>query len=127
MNAQPLKKAEQIDAFGGQCPDPCPLATSTLEHEQREHWRHYPDGFFRWVAKNRHIYDHVVKTSLQVRATGRERFAIRVIVEQVRWNTLLRDKDATFKINNNSISGMARLAMALNPELRGFFELRKAP
>lgn len=96
-----------------------------IEAEERDHADLYPPGFFNWLRHNAEIYNEVEARAIQVRKSGRDRFAVRVIIESVRWNTLLRDKDATFKINNNWVSGIARLVMAVNPQLQGMFELRE--
>ena len=94
-----------------------------MERRDREHL--YPVGFFRWLERNPQLFLEFQDKALQVRSMGRDRFAARIIVEGIRWHTLLADKDATFKVNNNWIPGMARLCMALNPALVGMFELRR--
>lgn len=95
-----------------------------IQAEQQGNRNHYPDGFFRWLSENYRIYCEFEDRALEVRRTGRKHFSARVIVENIRWHTLLRDKDATFKINDHWTPGMARLAMKIHPELDGMFELR---
>lgn len=102
------------------------LAGSDLAvaRESAERWRDYPDGFFRWLDNNRAIWRQFVECAREVKKSGRRHFSARVIMENIRWNTLLRDKDVTFKVNNNYTPGLARLAMRVYPELEGMFDLR---
>lgn len=93
--------------------------------ERSERWQDYPDGFFAWLDANREIWREFVTRAQAVKRSGRSRFSARMIMENIRWNTMLRDKDVTFKVNNNVIPGLARLAMAAHPELEGMFELRR--
>jgi hypothetical protein len=95
-----------------------------IQVEQQHNRAHYPDGFFRWLADNYGIFCEFEKRALEVRSAGRKHFSARIIIENIRWHTLLRDKDATFKINNNWVPGLARLVMRIHPELDGMFELR---
>ena len=70
----------------------------------------YPDGFFQWLQDNNHIWLAFEKLALQM-AGKRERYSARTIVEVMRWNTDIREKDITFKLSNNMTPGMARLWM----------------
>lgn len=92
--------------------------------EQRDRSELYPDGFFRWLELNPIIVLEFVDRARQVKASGRSRFSARAIIENIRWHTLLADREATFKINDHWTPGLARLAMALDPALEGMFELR---
>ena len=85
----------------------------------------YPDGFFAWLAKNQSIYIEFEKRALRVALMGRKRYSAKTIVESIRWDTELRDKDVLFKINNTWTAGMARLWMETHGHrYPKFFELR---
>ena len=85
----------------------------------------YPPGFWRWMQNNKAIYLEFVKFAREMKASGRKRYSAKTIVERIRWDTDLRQAgDKTLKINNNVTSGLSRLAMQENPDLRGFFQVR---
>lgn len=77
----------------------------------RLHQDEYPDGFFRWLQENRHIWKDFEQKALEM-AQHRERYSARTIVEVMRWHSDLREKRPLFKLSNNMTPGMARLWMA---------------
>jgi len=86
----------------------------------------YPNGFWTWMDKkqNQDIYFEFVKRAKQM-AQVRKRYSARAIVHAIRWDTDLQDSDVQFRINNNYISGMARLFMKLHgADHPKFFQLR---
>lgn len=86
----------------------------------------YPDGFWKWLDRNWHVYDGFVE--LAHRAVGRNvrRWSARAILNVLRWETALREQSdaAVLKVNDHCTPGLARLAMELEPSLRGFFSTR---
>ena len=85
----------------------------------------YPDGFWLWLPKNRHIYRAFERRALQMARTGRKRYSARTITETIRWQTDLADSETTFKINDHYTPGMARLWMNTHgATYPGFFRLR---
>lgn len=85
----------------------------------------YPPGFLRWLRDNRDIYDAFEKRALQMARSGRKHYSAYTIVQVIRWETDLRDKDETFKINNNHTPAMARYFMEQwGKAYPGFFKLR---
>lgn len=86
----------------------------------------YPSGFWFWYAANTHIYKAFERMALRMASSGRTKYSARTIIENIRWRTDLRDKQATFKINGNNVPGMARLFMETHGErFPKFFELRE--
>ena len=86
----------------------------------------YPDGFFHWLPKNRKVYREFERRSLQMARTGRKRYSARTIIEIMRWDSDIADSEKTFKINDHSTPGMARLFMATHgAAYPRFFELRQ--
>ena len=86
----------------------------------------YPAGFGKWLDNNADIYRAFVAKSLELRfQANRNHYSARAIVEVIRWETALRQKgEPTFKINNNYVSGLARLTISAYPQLEGFFQIR---
>jgi len=88
----------------------------------------YPDGFWYWLTKNRHIRDAFDRKALRMARTGRKHYSARCIIENIRFETDLTDSDTLFKINNNFVPGLARLWMeAHGKKYPKFFHLREMP
>lgn len=101
-----------------------------LTFEQRAYMRlhqdEYPEGFFHWLQENQHVWRAFEeKAYLMAAVVGRPRYSARTIVEVMRWDSDVADKEVTFKINDHAIPGMARLWMAKHGKnFPKFFELR---
>lgn len=80
--------------------------------------------FDRWCELNPHILDWLERRALELKRT-RERYSIKKLFEEARWDTGLREQHGDLKLNNNMHSRVARLLMNRNRELVGFFEVRK--
>lgn len=88
----------------------------------------YPDQFWEWLSDNMHILNAFVKLALRTQARGVERYSADGLCHVLRWRTEIRDRSqSAFKINNTYVAGLARLAMGLQPGLRGFFITRTPP
>ena len=72
----------------------------------------YPDGFFRWIEFNSHIWIQFEKYANQM-AAKREGYSARTIIEVMRWNSDFREQQCKplFKLSNNMTPGLARLWM----------------
>ena len=85
----------------------------------------YPQGFWKWLGENEHIYTAFKIEAIRMALTGRPRYSARTIVELLRWQTDLKDSEVTFKINDHYTPGMARLFMSEYGErFPKFFNLR---
>jgi len=80
-----------------------------------EKWLH--DNYVFWVA-------FVTKAREMSRFQKRPRFGAKAIIEIIRWDTMIQERDITFKVNNNHAPDLARLIMARFPEFDGFFSIR---
>jgi hypothetical protein len=88
----------------------------------------YPVGFWEWLADNMHVFQEFVRLALRTQARGQRRWSADGLCHVLRWRTAVREhSDSGFKINNCATAGLARLAMEVNPRLRGFFEIRQPP
>jgi hypothetical protein len=84
----------------------------------------YPAKFWLWLRDNDHIRHAFDKRAHQMAETGRKRCSARLIAHVMRYESMLTDTDKQFKINNNYISGLARLWMETNgQQYPGFFKL----
>jgi hypothetical protein len=72
------------------------------------------------------VYPAFVRLALEMKRKGRERHSADGLGHILRWQMFISGAGVDdYKFNNNYISAMARKAMAENPELDGFFEIRK--
>lgn len=101
----------------------------TIQQHQfmREHRDKYPEGFFHWLAENQHIWKAFEeKAYIMAAVVGRKRYSARTIIEVMRWDSDLADKEQLFKINDHAIPGLSRLWMAKHGKnFPKFFELRR--
>ena len=80
-------------------------------------------GFARFHRENPHVYRLLVKLCRQAQRSGRDRWSINGVFEVLRWSMMTTTGD-DFKLNNDYRADYARLVMAQEPELQGFFETR---
>jgi hypothetical protein len=72
------------------------------------------------------VYEQLHELALELRNQGHRRCGIGMLFEVLRWTWMrsgIRDEDG-FRLNNNYRSRYARLLMANDPRLAGFFETR---
>lgn len=85
----------------------------------------YSDDFVSWLGKNPAIWQGFVNKAVTAwLGSHKSRFGAKAIIEILRWESFVSDRDITFKINNNYASDMARLVMDLKPEMKGYFRIR---
>lgn len=85
----------------------------------------FPDGFWPWLAENQHIWKAFKVKAIRMALKGRKHYSARTIIETIRWETDLKDSEATFKINDHYTPGLARLWMQeYGNRWPGFFEIR---
>jgi hypothetical protein len=81
--------------------------------------------FEQFHADNPRIYVLIVKYSREVLRVGRLRYSMDAIFERIRWHMYIETKATDeFKLNDHYTSRYARLVMAQEKDLKGFFELR---
>lgn len=81
--------------------------------------------FQEFHRENPRVYAALKEKALQLRSRGWNRYGIKAIMEVVRFHRALETTDPDFKLNNNYSSRYARMLMAQEPELIGFFEIRE--
>jgi hypothetical protein len=81
--------------------------------------------FRSWVVVNMHVLNRFEEHAIELRQKGnRKRYGIKMILERLRWDSAIAENGQEYKINNNFPSCISRVLMALNPELRGMFQVR---
>jgi hypothetical protein len=83
-------------------------------------------GFADYHAANPHVYAAMRRFALEAKHAGRKHLGIGAVTERVRWETMVEGRGDSFKVNNNWRAFYARLLMEQEPELRGFFEVRRS-
>lgn len=81
--------------------------------------------FKHWVLENWHIWEGFKREANKVWATQRAHYSVRTIVEYLRHETALSEKDGAFKINDHYMPDMGRLWECYYPQRVGFFEKRE--
>lgn len=82
--------------------------------------------FNKYLADNPHVWQAFVKFTMEAICAGHKRLSAELVVNRIRWETLIREKSGEFKINNDLKPFFARKFMADYPEYQGFFELRRS-
>lgn len=72
--------------------------------------------------KNPKVWELFLKYAREISLTGRQRYSITMLVERIRWHSMVETKDDTFKISNSYRAYYARKMMAHYDEFRGLFE-----
>ncbi len=82
--------------------------------------------FETFHRENPRVYALLVRFARQLQARGYEHAGMKAIWERMRWEMGLETIDPDgFKLNNDFTSRYARLIMANEPELDGFFRTRR--
>jgi hypothetical protein len=91
-------------------------------------YQDYPSNvvarFKAFHQQNPHIFAHFMRLADEMRATGRERYSARTIVEVMRWHYNLKTSGNVFKVNDDFVPIYARVLIHEHPRFDGFFELR---
>lgn len=85
----------------------------------------YSEDFVFWLRSNYQIWDGFLNRAVEAfYLKHTHRFGAKAIMEVMRWESLITEKDKTFKINNNRAPDLARLVMDCRPEMKGYFQIR---
>ena len=85
------------------------------------------EKFIEWYPLNMHVINRFEDEAVFLKRNGnRDFYSCYTIREKLRWDSLLREKENVgYKLNNNFSPFIARVVMALNPELQGMFQTRE--
>lgn len=88
---------------------------------------HYRVDFLKWLMENPVVWAEFKRKVNRAYLNGHKtRFNSRALLEVIRWETMVSEREKTFKINNNFAADLARLAMEVAPHLRGYFQTRNS-
>jgi len=82
------------------------------------------DRFNSFHLANPHIYHEFKRLAYKMKATGRQRYSARTIMEVLRWHYDLKTTGDVFELNDNFTPIYVRLLLQQHPEFINFFELR---
>jgi hypothetical protein len=84
------------------------------------------ERFESFHERHPEVYAEIVRLSRQVKSKGYDRYSIDAIIQRVRWHFQFeRDAGSDFRLNDHFSSRYARLVMEYEPDLDGFFEVRR--
>ncbi len=79
-----------------------------------------------YIEKNPKVWEKFKALAVEAKASGRKYFSARTIVERIRWDTTVTEKDSTFKVGDHVSPYLGRKLMAENPEFAGFFRTKES-
>jgi hypothetical protein len=82
------------------------------------------ERFEQFHAANPHVYAALVRRARRAKARG-YRPGIQCLFELLRWSHGMSTRGDEFLLNNNFAAYYARAIMAHEPDLEGFFEVRR--
>jgi len=77
-----------------------------------------------WLSENWHVWLKFYDKTEALRRAGREHYGAKCIYESMRYESAVSDSENTFKLNNNVVSGLARLYNAVTGT--DYFETRES-
>lgn len=90
--------------------------------------QHIINRFNVFHSDNPIVYEYMLQLCRQLREAGFDHYGIKAVYERMRWHfnvDLNTGGDEEYLFNNDFCSLYARKLMEENPELQGFFTLRR--
>jgi hypothetical protein len=81
--------------------------------------------FDKFNVDNPHVLVMIEDKIREARAAGVRRIGMVLIINQIRWQTMITTTDKDFKINENYSSRYVRLICQRHPEWESMFEQRR--
>lgn len=81
--------------------------------------------FLKYHEDNPHIYEALRDSALRLRRAGWRQYGMKGVFEHLRFRSDVSAVASAWKLNNDFTSRYARLLMEQEPELDGFFKLRR--
>ena len=81
--------------------------------------------FLNFHNENKEVYELYKKYALELIESGRNKIGSKMIVERIRWETIIRTKGDIYKINNNYTCYYARLFIREFPRYADRFNFRQ--
>jgi len=83
------------------------------------------ESFLKFHAENPHIYEMFKAQVFLAIGKGHKKFAAKMIIEWIRWETFTKTKGNEFKLNNNFAPLYPRMFVQDYPQYGDLFEFRK--
>lgn len=87
----------------------------------------FMDGFAEYLTEQWAVWKAFEHEAQRVAFRGRKHYSAKTIVEWLRHETIVREANSVFKVNNSATSSLARLFVLRHPRFVDFFEFREAP
>ncbi len=86
----------------------------------------FHEDFPQWLDANYQIYDYFEKEALKFVGFGYSKIGAKMLIEQIRYRTKLKELgDGNWKINNSVAPDLARLFVTLHPQHANLFSFRE--
>jgi len=82
------------------------------------------EKWWAWHKKNPEFYELFERFTFQAIGRGHRRLSAWLIVNRIRWETMIVTTGDDYKIRNDFIALYSRLFMHKNPEYKGFFKTK---
>ena len=82
-------------------------------------------AWWDWHKANPNIFLLFERFSLEAITNGHKRLSAWLIVNRIRWETIVATTGGDFKINNDHIAFYARLFIAKYPQYKEFFVIKR--
>lgn len=83
------------------------------------------ERFAAFHGRNPQVYGALRQMALEAKRRGNRQWGMKGLFEVLRWQHAMATEGDPFRLNNNYTALYARLLMDQEPELTGFFELRR--
>lgn len=81
--------------------------------------------WWEWHKANPEFYELFEKFTLEAIDKGHTRLSAWLIVNRIRWETMIVTKGDDYKVSNDYIAYFSRLFMHYHPEYDGFFKTKE--
>lgn len=82
------------------------------------------EKWWAWHKQNPEFYDRFERFTFQAIQRGHTRLSAWLIVNRIRWETMVVTTEGDYKIGNDYIALYARLFMHDYPQYKGFFRTK---
>lgn len=87
----------------------------------------FMEGFEAYLSEQWAVWKAFEHEAQRVAYRGRQHYSAKTIVEWLRHETVVKEANSLFKVNNNATSSLARLFVLRHPRFADFFEFREMP
>jgi hypothetical protein len=81
--------------------------------------------FEEFDQANPEVYRYLCQLAREVQSKGFNRYGLQALWERARWHFEIENWELDYKLNDHYVSRYARKMMTENPDLAGFFEIRR--